>query len=130
MWNRVHEKMKLDHPFSSPEELIEMTEVWIANPFKEGSGHQTGAAVDLTLCYQDGTELDMGTKMQEFTPKSITASPDLTMVQKENRSILLQAMSSQDFVNYPNEWWHFSYGERLWASLIGAKETLFSALKD
>jgi zinc D-Ala-D-Ala dipeptidase len=24
-------------------------------------------------------------------------------------------MESTGFVNYPHEWWHFSYGDRYWA---------------
>lgn len=34
---------------------------------------------------------------------------------KKNRKLLLDVMKAQGFVNYPTEWWHFSYGDRYWA---------------
>jgi D-alanyl-D-alanine dipeptidase len=106
---------------------------WIANPYTHGSGHQTGAAVDLTLVEIDESgsevrELDMGTKMQEFNARTLTQNPLVTADQRENRELLLKAMEDAGFVNYPEEWWHFSYGERLWAELTGASETKYAAL--
>jgi D-alanyl-D-alanine dipeptidase len=32
-----------------------------------------------------------------------------------NRTILAAATRAADFVNYPLEWWHWSYGDRYWA---------------
>ncbi|WP_326954540.1 M15 family metallopeptidase [Amycolatopsis sp. NBC_01286] len=29
--------------------------------------------------------------------------------------LLIGAMSAGGFVNYPSEWWHWSYGDRYWA---------------
>ena len=34
---------------------------------------------------------------------------------QENRELLFNVMEAQGFVNYPTEWWHFSYGDRYWA---------------
>ena len=34
---------------------------------------------------------------------------------KQNRRVRLTAVQSAGFVNYPHEWWHFSYGDRYWA---------------
>ena len=38
---------------------------------------------------------------------------------RDNRRRLFWAMSEAGFVNYPGEWWHFCYGERLWAQVTG-----------
>ena len=36
---------------------------------------------------------------------------------KNNRRILYNAMISEDFVNLPSEWWHYDYGDKVWASV-------------
>ena len=30
-------------------------------------------------------------------------------------------MKSQDFVQYPGQWWHYSYGDRYWAAYKGKR---------
>lgn len=77
------------------------------------SGHSRGATVDLTLldCRAgDGhcQALDMGTDFDFFDPRANTGSPAITPGQRDNRQRLLEAMESQGFRNYPQEWWHFS----------------------
>ncbi len=32
-----------------------------------------------------------------------------------NRDLLAAAMDAAGFINYPAEWWHWSYGDRYWA---------------
>ncbi len=36
------------------------------------------------------------------------------------RELLRQAMESAGFARHPNEWWHFSHGDQLWAWQRGA----------
>jgi len=81
-----------------------------------GSGHQTGGAVDLTLCVESGVPLDMGTAYLEHNAKTVTDYPDLPEEQRRNRQILLDAMLEAGFINYPGEWWHFCYGDKMWAA--------------
>lgn len=75
------------------------------------SGHSRGATVDLTLMQCTGTRctpLDMGTDFDYFDPMAHTDDPRVTTMQHENRQRLVQAMAAQGFVNYPQEWWHFT----------------------
>lgn len=89
----------------------------VANITKDDiGGHQTGGAIDCTLCSSDGQLLDMGTHYLEFTDKTKTNSSSLSKEQKRNRDLLCDAMKNAGFVNYPNEWWHFSYGDKMWAA--------------
>lgn len=76
------------------------------------SGHSRGATVDLTLvrCTDGGCDaLDMGTPFDFFDPRAHTDAADITAAQRENRSLLLQAMARRGFVNYPREWWHYTF---------------------
>jgi len=79
-------------------------------------GHQTGGAIDLTICGIGEKELDMGTKYLEFNDKTKTYCKGLTQEQQNNRNLLLKLMKNANFVNYPYEWWHFSYGDTMWAA--------------
>lgn len=78
------------------------------------SGHSRGATLDLTMMQCDGHDrhcrpLDMGTHFDLFDPRAHTDSPEITPAQRANRQRLLQAMTAQDFENYPAEWWHYTF---------------------
>jgi D-alanyl-D-alanine dipeptidase len=81
--------------------------------------HTAGAAVDLTLCDDDGVELDMGTEVNANPEQSggacYTASAAIGPVARHNRDMLRVALEPVGLVNYPTEWWHWSYGDRYWA---------------
>jgi len=78
----------------------------------ETSGHSRGATVDLGLLRCEATgcaPLDMGADFDLFDPRATTDSPDITGAQRANRKTLLDAMGKRGFVNYPMEWWHFTF---------------------
>ena len=86
---------------------------FVADP-KKGSIHNYGAAVDLTLALENGTELDMGTEYDHFGELAFPALEDsllalgkLTDKQIENRTILRQVMTKAGFSKIDSEWWHF-----------------------
>jgi D-alanyl-D-alanine dipeptidase len=78
----------------------------------EKSGHSKGATVDVGLldCRSGHClTVDMGAPFDYFGVKANTDHPGLTVAQKAARSLLLEAMAVQGFVNYPLEWWHFTW---------------------
>ena len=79
------------------------------------SGHSTGGAVDVTL-YYCGKEIDCGGKYLTFTPSTPTWSKELSSLQQRCRFILYDAMTAAGFINYPLEWWHFCYGDKMYAA--------------
>ncbi|MFF4056242.1 M15 family metallopeptidase [Streptomyces sp. NPDC001668] len=90
-----------------------------------------GAAVDLTLADADGRELDLGTAMnanpEESDGACYTGAADITEEAKANRAVLGDALSTAGLVNYPTEWWHWSYGDRYWALQTGAPAALYGS---
>jgi D-alanyl-D-alanine dipeptidase len=34
-------------------------------------------------------------------------------------------MTEEGFAGHPEEWWHFSWGDQLWAKLTGAPAALY-----
>ena len=86
---------------------------FVADPEK-GSIHNYGAAVDLTLALENGSELDMGTEYDHFGELAFPALEDsllalgkLTDKQIKNRTILRQVMTKAGFSTIDSEWWHF-----------------------
>lgn len=78
----------------------------------EKSGHSKGATVDVGLSDCRSGEclpMDMGTSYDFFGPQANTEYTGLSKVQRENRQLLVQAMAGWGFVNYPMEWWHFTW---------------------
>jgi zinc D-Ala-D-Ala dipeptidase len=72
------------------------------------SGHSRGSTVDLTLVDKDGTERDMGTSFDLFSPKSWPSDTSVNAQARQNRAILATAMRRRGFEPYNKEWWHFT----------------------
>lgn len=94
--------------------------------------HLTGGAVDVTLANSYGQTLDMGTRFDETTAASYTYHYEAVdeadkhgCSVRDNRRFLYQIMVDSGFVNIPSEWWHFSYGDQLWASLNGHNRAIY-----
>lgn len=81
--------------------------------------HVAGAAVDLTLRTASGAELDLGTPVNASPEESDGAcymdSALISPAARRNRRTLTAALATAGLVNYPTEWWHWSYGDRYWA---------------
>jgi D-alanyl-D-alanine dipeptidase len=110
-------KLSQLHPEWSPPKLEIEASKFVAPP-ENVPPHTTGAAVDLTLVHKM-CELDMGTAVNDDPEASagacFTYSRKLSRTAKKNRELLIAVLSDAGFVNYPTEWWHWSYGDRYWA---------------
>ncbi|WP_081084422.1 D-alanyl-D-alanine dipeptidase [Burkholderia territorii] len=79
---------------------------YVANPV-EGSHHNRGIAVDLTLVDLNGEELDMGTNFDAMTKGSHHLYDGLPQRVQRNRAMLLGIMLASGFTHMPTEWWHY-----------------------
>jgi D-alanyl-D-alanine dipeptidase len=128
LWTPVYAGISAKHPNWTKDAIYQETSRWVSPPDGLGSGHQAGAAIDVTLAHADRRELDMGTSMQEFAFATPTAS-DVPDGVRRNRDLLVQALQSAGLVNYPDEWWHFSYGDRLWAEVTKRDHAFFAPIE-
>jgi zinc D-Ala-D-Ala dipeptidase len=46
---------------------------------------------------------------------SQTNSNKISKKARQHRRIMSKALSSVGFINYPTEYWHWSFGDRYWA---------------
>jgi D-alanyl-D-alanine dipeptidase len=90
--------------------------------------------VDLTLATASGAELAMGGAIDaigavsepDHYAQSALVSPEGPEALWHNRRLLLQsAMASVGFCQHPNEWWHFSWGDQLWAWRGGHQQACY-----
>ncbi len=82
--------------------------------------HSTGAALDITLADEQGGEVDMGSPIDEGAPPATPdyfagATDEAGRRAHEHRLLLRQALRYGGFRQHPGEWWHFSYGDQMWA---------------
>lgn len=114
--------------------LRERTREFVSLPSRSPdapSPHLTGGAVDVTLCDADGLPLDMGTLFDEAVPASHAAALETQKAAqpqnqpRDNRRLLYHAMLAQGFTNLPSEWWHFDYGDQLWAHYHGYDQAIY-----
>ncbi len=118
-------------PALSGARLTEAVErYWAAPSENENSPapHATGAAVDLTLRWKGGDFLWMGSlfddatalaardRFESLTPDNFSFSDQEA---RANRRLLHWLMSEEGFAGHPEEWWHFSWGDQLWAAQMG-----------
>lgn len=79
---------------------------FIANP-AQGSRHNRGAAVDLTLVNRQGKELEMPTPFDSFTEKSHRNYQGGSSQARKNSQLLERMMKEAGFIPLSTEWWHF-----------------------
>ncbi|MDJ0694728.1 M15 family metallopeptidase [Mastigocoleus sp. MO_188.B34] len=84
--------------------------------------HSTGAAVDVTLVNERGQIINMGSPIDELSDRSL---PDYYALGDDSQSqdyhakrkLLCSIMEKAGFCRNPREWWHFSFGDQMWAWL-------------
>ncbi len=124
LFDQEYQRVRARYPQATAEELFHET-TRLVSPVTNFDGsknippHNTGAAIDIEILTETNDLLDMGMTAKDW----VTVNPELCLTDcqlisksvRNNRSLLLDLMRSHGFVNYPTEWWHFSYGDRYWA---------------
>lgn len=135
------------HPDWPKAKILKRRDELSAKPPARGtpSPHATGAAVDLNLRYADeslgyvaGTEVNLGRSVAHHEG---IANPDYfehhepvgaeEREARRNRRVFYWTMrgalngDDSGFVVNPTEWWHWSYGDQMWAKLSQAPEAFY-----
>ncbi len=92
--------------------------------------HGSGAAIDIYLINEKGEIVDMGINVGDWM-KDLdgslcqTSSTKISAQAKKYRIIMSDVLIKVGFVNYPTEYWHWSYGDRYWAYHTKASYAFF-----
>ena len=84
---------------------------YVADP-RQGSIHNRGGAVDLTIVTQDGKELAMGTDFDFFGPEANHTYTNFPEEILQNRIKLKTLLGKYGFSPIRSEWWHYNYQEQ------------------
>ena len=104
-------------------EIVKKIEKFWAYPSDEENcppPHSTGAALDISLVDKNGKAIEMGSNIDQMDD---TSKPEYfenindksAFIWHQRRNNLKEVMLKSGFAQHPNEWWHFSYGDQLWA---------------
>lgn len=132
-WETEWKLLKEQNPAWKDEQIEKAVRLVVARPLPLAN-HNCGGAVDVVLGRSDGSLVDMGSPYTnygskvDFGKKFPMLCPDITEEQKANRKILRDAMESQGFVWFPGEWWHYCYGDRMWAVYTGRTDCFYGPL--
>lgn len=119
--------LRRENPEMSEYNLIRLVHDFVAVP--DVAGHPMGAAVDLTLVDDSNNPVDMGNAISDYSdPDIIKTFAEVTSEQASYRKILHDAMIAQGFAPFYGEWWHFSYGDREWATFYGTKKAIYGPI--
>jgi D-alanyl-D-alanine dipeptidase len=124
-------ELKRRHPGLSGAALTAEVERYWAAPSQDENApapHATGGAVDLTLRRIGGDPLWMGSLFDDVTALANRdrfenlSDENFSFSDQEaqaNRRLLHWLMVEEGFAGHPDEWWHFSWGDQMWAALTG-----------
>jgi D-alanyl-D-alanine dipeptidase len=125
-YDEVYKALKKDNPLWNEQELRKEMENRVSEV--DIAPHCTGGAVDLTILGPNNEELDMGTGTDEFSTDTYTDSLNISSIARNNRNILINVMTQAGFINFPAEWWHWSYGDREWAYHQSDKTAIYDTI--
>jgi len=123
--------IKKEYPDKSLKEISEIVSYFIAP--EEKSMHSTGGAVDALIfdlkkdCVMDFGNND-GLKLK-LNKTCYPFHPDITPQVRKNRELLISLFDKEDFVVDPKEYWHFDYGNVIWAIEKGEKYAKYGIIK-
>ena len=98
-------------PMAAQLELWQRTRdgAFVADPLaRDGSLHTWGVAVDATLVDENGREVAMPTKFDEFTAAAKLRYDGRDPVVNSHLKLLQDAMHEGGFYGLSSEWWHFA----------------------
>jgi len=137
LFDQERQRVQARNPDLSDEALWLETTRLVSAPFTfDGKPntppHSTGAAVDLEIIDAQGNVIDFGMEVGDWinvTPALCrTETEGLSDIARSNRELLVTVMSGVGFVNYPEEWWHFSYGDQFWACLSDQPNAIYGRI--
>lgn len=127
-WEDVCMEIKQKNPYFTPEEVESLARKYSALPNGNGP-HQTGGAVDVFIVDKNGNSLDFGSEYCTHDDTTPMYSKSISVEQQKHRRQLREVMQSAGFLYYPGEWWHYSFGDQMWAAYTGRKCAIYGPAK-
>ncbi len=135
LWDySISEARRMLAKSANEEDLVEYAGKFCSNPglfkksdWKTWPTHLTGGAVDLTIrrkssgellymgsIFDDNSELSFSAFFEKKNSDKNQKLSSSEICAMQNRRLLYWLMTEEGFANYPNEWWHFDFGNQMW----------------
>lgn len=88
----------------------------VYNPAQGVPPHCTGGAVDVSLVDDHNEEINLSEPFTKYYEEPQLISSKITPKAQELRLNLNKVMVEAGFAPHPREYWHFSYGDKMWAA--------------
>lgn len=131
---RLLEMVKQDYLSTNPEatqqQALEFARTFVSDPEVKLPPHCCGAAVDVDVLDVETEQLvDFGCPVNTDDEISFLDTDKINDAQRANRQILQDAMLGAGFAPFIHEWWHFSYGDQIWADYYKKTTELYSIIE-
>lgn len=118
------------HPGTTRDAALEYARTYVSDPSLKLPPHCCGAAVDVDLFNTRTNKLvDFGCSVNTDGEIATLDSPLVNARQRKNRMTLATTMLEAGFASYHNEWWHYSFGDQLWAFLYKIPKSLYGTIE-
>ncbi len=131
LWENKVASLQKEYPNKQIEEIEEFVSYFIAPASK--SMHSTGGAVDaLIYDLKNDCVMDFGTNDGlniNLSDKCYPYHPFISSEAKKNRKLLIDLFEEEDFVVDIKEYWHFDYGDAIWALEKKKDQAIYGNIK-
>lgn len=93
----------------------------VADPTKGTPPHNTGGAVDVAFQDKDGNEINLSKPFRKYYSQPKLISKSITVDAQNKRLLMNKLMLGVGFAPNPREYWHYSYGDKMWADYYKKK---------
>lgn len=125
-------RLAAEHRDLTPSQLSELAGRYVSPPWI--APHSCGGAVDVALASLDGTELDIGYRINATAKRpgemAFLDSHAISEQVRDNRSLLLAAMAHGGWVPHWYESWHFEIGTRFAALMTDLDKSVYGVITD
>jgi len=131
-YKKTYKKLKRMYKTYSDRQIKKLLNSLVYPLDVDVSPHSTGGAIDVNLTkdLKTGHIVKLSTKkLPKYEQNEITNKKIPKEIQK-NRKILYKAMTNAGFVNNPEEWWHYSFGDKDWAMSENKKYAIYGKVSD
>lgn len=126
----VKDSYKSAHHGASNQEALEFARTYVSDPVVKIPPHCCGAAIDVDMINrQTGLLVDFGCPVNTDNDISHINTDKITKEQKANRDMLYKAMLGAGFAPFATEWWHFSYGDNVWADFYNKPGAIYGLVE-
>jgi D-alanyl-D-alanine dipeptidase len=127
LWVRNLEVARIQNPEKSSDEIEQIALEFTAP--REKSMHSTGGAVDaLIYDMENNCVMDFGTNHGfkiDLNRKCYPLHPGISPEARKNRKLLMELFENEGFVCDLTEYWHFDYGNVMWALDQGRDHSIY-----